>query len=188
MDWKLPITVEFDEKKFSINKKCDYRMVIDCLNAHKDKCLSANEQLTCSLIIFFGIEIINERRETLVFLAEKMANIINGDSAGIQGLSQKRKNSNIVDFEKDFPLIASALLPILGYDIREERYLHWWTFLGAFREIRSGVYADVLRIRAKRAAGVALTKEEKAFYARNTHIVDITCDLTDDEREFLFSE
>lgn len=179
MKRELPKFVSVGERTYPLRNGCDYRVVLDCLEALGDARLADNERLACALTIFYDSPIDGD----LIALTEKMGEII---SCSVSPPSVGRRNKPTVDFEKDFPLIASALLPILGYDIREERYLHWWTFLGAFREIRNGVYADVLRIRAKRAAGVALTKEEKAFYAQNTHIVDITCDLTDDEREFLF--
>ena len=79
-------------------------------------------------------------------------------------------------------------MPILGCDIREKDYLHWWTFLSAFREIKEGVYAMVLQIRVKQAKGIPLEKEEQKFYRENKDIIDIEMDLTEEEREFLFSD
>lgn len=188
MSWNLPKVVEINGEQYSITKECDYRVILDCWKALKDNRLEPNEQITCALTIFYddNTTILNSDGELLKLFIEKMIDIIDGDSNSTD--TQTRKLKPIIDFEKDFPLIVSALLPILGYDIRENKYLHWWTFLGAFREINSGVYAEVLRIRTKKAKGISLDKEENKFYRENRNIIDIDFELTEDEKEFLFSD
>lgn len=188
MSWNLPKSVEINGEKHNITKECDYRVILDCWNALKDYRLEPNEQITCALTIFYDdyATILNSDSELLKLFIGKMTEIIDGDSSAPTVTGRKLKP--IVDFEKDFPLIASALLPVLGYDVRGADYLHWWTFLGAFREIKEGAYASVLRIRTKQARGISLSADEKRFYRENREIVDIDFCLTDDEREFLFSE
>lgn len=186
--WELPISVEINNKKYSITNNCDFKMVLDCFKALKDVELSPNEQLTCALYIFYkdfqAISQLDEKE--LQQAVNQMIEIINGDEKNIKKCDKNSKP--IVDFEKDFPLICSALLPILGCDIRQKKYLHWWTFLSAFREIKEGVYATVLQIRLKQSKGLGLTKEEQKFYRENKEIVDVEMKLTEDEREFLFSD
>jgi hypothetical protein len=163
-------------------------MVLDCYKALKDTELQPNEQLTCALYIFYkDFETISQFDEKeLTEAVQKMTDIMDGDRKATGKNSIKLKP--VVDFEKDFPLICSSLLPILGYDIREKDYLHWWTFLSAFREIKEGVYAMVLQIRVKQAKGIPLEKEEQKFYRENKDIIDIEMELTEEEREFLFSD
>lgn len=188
MSWNLPKSVEINGEQYNITKECDYRVILDCWNVLKDNRLEPNEQVTCALTIFYedNIKVLSSSGELLKLLIEKMIDVIDGASNSADMHSRKLKP--IVDFEKDFSLIVSALLPILGYDIRENKYLHWWTFLGAFREINSGVYAEVLRIRTKKAKGISLDKEENKFYRENRSIIDIDFELADDEKEFLFSD
>lgn len=188
MKWKLPKAVEINGEQYNIAKECDYRVVLDCWGALKDDRLKPNEQIACALTIFYEdfIQISNSDNVPINLLIDRMIDIIDGDGETTD--TQRKNPKPIVDFEKDFSLIVSALLPILGYDIRENKYLHWWTFLGAFREIKSGVYAEVLRIRSKKAKGVSLDKEEIKFYRENRNIIDIDFELTDDEKEFLFSD
>lgn len=188
MEWDLPKSVKIDNQIFKITDDCDYRMVLDCWNALEDEKLEINERLTCALCIFYDdFEAVCQlEKDNVVKLAEKMKDIINGDNQ--QAVTVSKKSNPIVNFNKDFPLIVTAMLPILGYDIREKEYLHWWTFLGAFREINSGVYAEVLRIRAKLSKGISLEKNELQFYRENKSIVDIDHELTEEEKEFLFSD
>ena len=46
----------------------------------------------------------------------------------------------------------------------------------------------VLQIRVKQAKGIPLEKEEQKFYRENKDIIDIEMELTEEEREFLFSD
>ena len=186
--WELPKSVEINGKDFQITDDCNFKMVLDCYKALKDTELQPNEQLTCALYIFYkDFETISQFDEKeLTEAVQKMTDIMDGDRKATGKNSIKLKP--VVDFEKDFPLICSSLLPILGYDIREKDYLHWWTFLSAFREIKEGVYAMVLQIRVKQAKGIPLEKEEQKFYRENKDTVDIEMELTEEEREFLFSD
>lgn len=187
MSWNLPKSVEISGKKYNITKECDYRVILDCLESLKDYRLDPSEQIICALTIFYDdyLNVLCCDGEVKLFI-EKMVAIIDGDNQSINTTGRKLKP--IVDFKKDFPLIASALLPILGYDVRIVDYLHWWTFLGAFREIKEGVYAEVLRIRIKQSKGIALEKDERQFYRENRGIVDLDFELTEDEKEFLCSD
>lgn len=188
MTWDLPISVKIGENFYNIRDKCNFKVILDCLEAIKDDTLSDRDRALCALYIFYEDFVkISELSENEINEAvQQMYSIIDGDNK----TSEKSKNTSkpIVDFNKDFPLIASALLPILGYDIRSASYLHWWTFLGAFREIKDGVYKVVLQIRTKQSKGIKLEKEERQFYTENKEIIDLPLFLTDEEKEFLFSD
>ena len=187
--WELPKTITIDGKDYRITDDCDYRVILDCWKSLKNNDLAPIERTTEALFIFcddfvaisqLGADGYNEA-------TKQMFDIIDGDSK-THSIKSTQYAKPIVDFEKDFPLIVSALLPILNYDIREVKYLHWWTFLSAFREIKDGVYGEVLRIRLKNAKGITLDKDEQKFYRENIELVDIDFELTDEEKEFLFSD
>jgi hypothetical protein len=92
-----------------------------------------------------------------------------------------------MDWEQDFPLIVSPVNRSLGFEVRGVEYLHWWTFLAAYREIGDCTFAQVVSIRKKKMAGKKLDRAEAQFYADNREIVDLRRLETQAERD-IFAE
>lgn len=61
--------------------------------------------------------------------------------------------------------------------------VHWWTFLGAYNDLGDCTFAQVVRIRDKKARGKALDKDEREWSRRNADLVMLKEKLskTDDE-------
>ena len=55
--------------------------------------------------------------------------------------------------------------------------------MGLFNEIGDGMFAQVIRIRRKRAKHQKLEKEEMEFYRENRNIIDIKRKMSDEEKE-----
>ena len=64
-----------------------------------------------------------------------------------------------MDWTQDAGLIFPAVNRSAGFEVRSAEYIHWWTFLGYFMEIKDSVYATVLNLRGKRARGKKLEKD-----------------------------
>lgn len=62
------------------------------------------------------------------------------------------------------------------------KYLHWWTFLGYFREIGEGVFSEVVSIRTKKVRGKKLEKYEREFEQEHSELVRIRPRYTDEEQ------
>ena len=83
---------------------------------------------------------------------------------------------------------------VLGTDIRGIPYaaehntggLHWWTFISAYNEIGSEcTFAQIVRIRDKKARGKKLDKEDAEWYRKNQELVDFRKVYSDAEKDFL---
>lgn len=93
----------------------------------------------------------------------------------------KKKSPKLVDWEQDYPLILPPINRIFGRDIRGIPYdaetntggVHWWTFLGAYNNLGDCTFAQVVRIRDKKARGKTLEKDEREWYRRNSDLVNI---------------
>lgn len=96
-----------------------------------------------------------------------------------------RKSPRLVDWEKDFPYIVSPVNHVIGYEIRAAEYLHWWTFLAAYMEIKECVFSQIVRIRNLQAKGKPLDKQDREWYRNNAHLVNMPVRLSQSEREFL---
>ena len=71
-------------------------------------------------------------------------------------------------------MIADAMTPVLGYDVRtQNKYTHWWTFVGAYSQISPDCfYSHVLNIRGKKIKGEHLEKWEQKFARENAEIIN----------------
>ena len=98
-----------------------------------------------------------------------------------------------MDWSQDFQLIVAPINRVLGYEIRSKEYdsntntggVHWWTFLSAYQEIGDCLFAQVVRIREKKAKGKALDKSDRDFYRKNRDLVDIKVHYTEIEDELV---
>ena len=190
MSWDLPLAVDIGGKKYQIRKKCDYRVVLNCIAALNDKDLEMQNAVECALIIFYqdfnSVEDIYKlSAEDFETAIKEMFKIINYGEEDDTAQPQKPK---VMDWEKDFKLIASSTSHILGYDIRMPKYLHWWSFLGAYMEIGESTFANVVSIRKKKLKGKKLEKYEEEFYRENKKLVDLPLHLTAEEQALLDSE
>ena len=179
----LPYSVNVDGELLNIRNKCDFRVVLDAIEALNDEDLTQQEKIQTALFIFYG----NELHKTTNYeeAARQMFIVIN---VGEEETEHEEK-PRMMDWKHDFPQIAPPISRVLGYDVRTpEKFCHWWTFIGAYMEIGECTFANVISIRSKRMKGKKLEKWEEEFYRENRKMVDLPQKLTKDEREFLDSD
>ena len=94
-----------------------------------------------------------------------------------------------MSWKKDFKFIAPAVSRVLGYDVRTpNKYTHWWSFYGAFMEIGECYWQTIISIRKKKMHGQKLEEWEQKIYRENKKDIDLSQNLTDEEREWLDSD
>jgi hypothetical protein len=108
------------------------------------------------------------------------------DGGGSNDSESKESNhikaKKIMDWAQDEKLIFSAINKVAGFEVREKRYMHWWTFLGFFNEIGEGLFTTVLNIRQKKNQGKKLEKNEQEFYSKNKALVDLKVHYSNEEK------
>lgn len=182
MMWNLPISVKIDEKEYAIRNKCDYRVVLDVIEALNDEEMEMQYRIQCALFIFYDDLSGCQDIQTAV---DEMTKII---SLG----KNEESNENvpaIMNWEHDFVHIAPPINRVLGYSVRDENnYTHWYDFIGAYKEIGECFWANIVSIRNKRMKGKKLEKWEQEFYRENKKLIDLPHKLTDEEQEWLDSD
>lgn len=178
MMWSLPYSVTIDGVEHKIRNRCDYRVVLDVIRVLNANDLDEEQKLQCALFIFYDdSRKIKNAREAV----EQMYSVIN---CGEQ--KDERPHPKVMDWEQDFPIVAPAVGKTLGYEVRDpDRYTHWWTFVGGYREISDSVFNTVLQIRSKRAKGKKLEKWEQEFFNENRNLVILKQTLTKEQLDFL---
>lgn len=168
----LPTELEFGGGRWAI--RSDYRQVLTILSAFEDPELTDAEKLyVClhNLFVDFG-------RMGPEDYAGAYRAAVDFIDCGAKGGGGPRT----MDWEQDAPLIFAAVNRAAGREVRGVAYMHWWTFLGLFMEIRGSMYATVLALRQKRARHKKLEKHEQEFWNGNLEICRLRRRLTEAER------
>lgn len=178
IQYDLQTTVEIDGKSYEINKKGDYRIILDILSAIGDEDLSERQKSEVALNIFYNFAVPDDKQTAM----EEMLKFINlGENI------EEDDNPPIMDWEKDFNLYAPPLRKVLGYEFRSpNEYTHWWTFVGGYLEIDGkSTFATVISIRGKLQKGKKLDEVEKEFYRKNRRLVDLKKRISRDDQNWL---
>lgn len=173
MAFDLPQTVEFGGREWAI--RADFRDVLNILDAFDDPELTDAEKVYVCMHNLY-VDFARMRQADYAEAYRAATAFIDHGIGGSEG------GVRTVDWEQDAPLLFPAVNRAAGYEVRDAAFLHWWTFLGWFMEIRDSVYATVLSLRQKRARGEKLEPWERDFWRRNAGICRLRPRLSDAER------
>lgn len=185
MMWNLPIAVEIGGKQFAIRNECDYRVVLDVIEALNDEELPMENRMHCALFIFYeDLKGCTDMQAA----AQEMMKIINlGEDCEEE--KEETQKPKLMDWGQDFQQLAPPISRVLGYSVRSaKQYTHWWDFVGAYMEIGECTFATIVSIRSKRMKGKPLEKWEQDFYKENKKLIDLKQNLTEEEKEWLDSD
>lgn len=183
--WEFPTSLNVGGVDYEI--RTDYRAVLDLLTALADPELTDSDpQMTAYMQSRVILEIMfpdcdNIPTEYIQEALEKVSKFID------MGISDDRKKLKTMDWEQDAPILIPAINKVLNCEIRAQKYMHWWTFLGAYMEIGESLFSNVIHIRQKRAKGKKLEKWEQEFYKENKSLIEFKnkSQRSDEEKEAL---
>ena len=173
----LPQTLEVNGVEYQI--RTDYRDILNILVAFEDPDLEDSEKAFVLLYIIYQ-DFGDIPQEDLEEAYRQAAWFIDCGS----DLERAGKHSpRLVDWEQDERILFPAINSAAGKEVRALDYLHWWTFMGYFMEIREGTYAQVPQLRQKRAKGKKLEKWELEFWKNNRDLCIIKKRLSQEEKD-----
>lgn len=177
--WSFPTSLNVGGVDYEI--RTDYRAVLDLFTALNDpelqdesEELTAYAQTQCILQIMYP-QCDDIPEEHIQEALQKVSEFID------MGIRDERKKPKTMDWEQDAPIIVPAINKVLNTEIRAQKYIHWWTFLGAYMEIGESLFSNVVSIRQKKAKGQPLDKWEKEFYRENKTLIDLKEKYTEEE-------
>lgn len=180
MNYSLPYSVNIDGEELQIRNKCDFRVVLDVIEALNDEDLTEQEKIQCALYIFYGDEL--TKTSNYEEAVKQMFIVINGGEEETESNEKPR----LMDWKHDFQQIAPPISRVLGYDVRTpDMFTHWYTWLGGYMEIGECTFSNIVSIRSKIIKGKKLEKWEEEFYRENRKMIDLPRKLTKEEQEFL---
>lgn len=177
--YDLPTSAVINGRDFDI--RSDYRAALDIMGVLSDLEITDEERVLVSLNVFYPRAVMFGRSD-YEQAYKYMIWFLNG---GVDNADSGPKPPKLMDWKQDFPLIVAPVNRVLNCEIRALEYLHWWTFLAAYREIGDCLFAQVVSIRKKKAKGAKLDKADAEFYRNNRDLVDFKVQLTSEEQAFL---
>lgn len=181
----LPESLSIGGQEYSV--RSDYRDVLQIFEVFSSPDLSVEEKwvVAIKLLIdpFVYADDVFEAVENGFDVEDAVEKILWFIRAGKPQIN--KEELPIYDWSKDEQMIFSAINEKSKcVDVREESYLHWWTFLGYFEEIdQNSILSFVMNIRNKINKGKKLEKHEQEFYNKNKELVDIQKPMSKEERE-----
>ena len=169
--FELPTALEVGGRSWAI--RTDYREVLTILAAFEDPELEAGDRAYVCLHNLYE-DFVDMPRKLYQAAYDAAVAFIDRGGDGKPG-------PRTMDWIQDAPLIFPAVNRAAGFEVRAVDYLHWWTFLGYFMEIRDSTYATVLSLRQKKARGKRLEKHEREFWQQNAGICRLRSRLTEAE-------
>lgn len=162
--YTIPTSININGVEYKIRNDGDYRVILDCFQALGDAELTARERLLAALIIFYPdftqLEITEDLLEPLV---KGMYNFFNCGSESVNNTPSPK----LIDWVQDEQLICSAINKVADKEIRAEKYVHWWTFMGYFTAIGDAPISTIIGIRDKMVKGKKLEKHERQYKMSN---------------------
>lgn len=168
--WEFPTSLNIGGVDYEI--RTDYRAVLDLLTALNDEeLMDADPQIEAYMKSRVILEIMFPKcddipAENIQEALSKVAEFID------MGITEDSKKPKTMDWEQDAPILIPAINKVLNTEIRAQKYIHWWTFLGAYMEIGESLFSNILHIRQKKAKGKKLEKWEQEFYKENKSLID----------------
>ena len=167
--YELPKTVEVSGKSYKIRNGADYRTIIGVIDVCEDPELTQEEKTVSAFIIFY--DDINDYEDIINIFGndakEAMQAMMKFISYNYDDELVSSAKVKLIDWVQDEGLIVAGINGVAKTEIRELKYLHWWTFLSYYMAIGDGPLATVVSIRNKLAKGKKLEKYEQEFRREN---------------------
>ena len=165
--YEIPVSVTIEGKEFKIRNQGDFRVILDCFAALDDVQLTPKERMIACIMIFY--EDINSLEDFDKFPSVEVAEteMFKFFNCGQEESPGASSNYKLIDWRSDSQLISSAINNVAHKEIRAEKYIHWWTFMGYYLAVGECALATVVSIRSKIAKGKKLEKYEQAFRRDN---------------------
>ncbi|MCM1416681.1 MAG: bacteriophage Gp15 family protein [bacterium] len=179
----LPDSLTVEGVEYPI--RCDYRNVLQVFEAFADPELEAIEKWIVAVYLLFEDF---QRADDVLSAVESGFNLEDAQRQILWFIHMgfpdgKELEMPVYDWRQDEQIIFSAVNNVAKKEVREEEYIHWWTFMGYFREIGECAFSFIAGIRDKLNHGKNLEKYEREYLSKNKELVHLEPPKTKEEQE-----
>lgn len=174
--YSLPKKLEVGGRSYNI--RTDFRVMLDILASYSDPELDGADKTQVLVEILY----IDHETIPLEHMEEAVKKACWFIDTGMP--ANNKPQPRTMDWVKDAPLIIPEINKYIGKEVRSVKYMHWWTFFGAYMQIGGeGLYSSVLGVRQKKAKSKKLESWEREFYKDNQPLCDLDWEQKQKERE-----
>ena len=158
--YSLPQQAVLEGVTYDLNT--DFRVILKIFRVFGDETLPPMLRWLTALRLFYRQEIpLSHRQAAMEYL---------GDFLRCGG--EDSPGEPLFSWEKDAAPIIAGVNAAAGREVRMEENVHWWTFLGWFHAMPTGMFSALISIRQKLRAKQKLEPHEEEFYRENKSLVD----------------
>lgn len=176
----LPKSLLIDGQEHEI--RTDYRCVLNIFEMFLDREIETDDEeqtryekwILCFYLLFPEFESVDDVEDSIAdgfSIIDAIKQVIWFFNANMPQSQFEQKP--VFDWEHDEQMIFSAVNEIAGQEIRELDYMHWWTFVGYFNQLKECLFTAVVHIRKKRNDGKKLDTAEKQFALENRELFEL---------------
>lgn len=174
----LPKTVIINDAEYAV--RTNFKDILTILAAFNDPDLTDSEKAYICLFIFYKDFLALPEKDYEEAFKEALKFIDVGDEPSDR---KGKPPPRTMDWEQDEAVLFPSINKVAGFETRQKKYIHWWTFIGYYMEITDGTYSTVLSLRQKKAKGKKLEKWESEFWNANKSLCVLTPKLTQEEKQ-----
>ncbi len=166
--YSLPTCVQINGQEFKIRNQADYRLILDCFDALEDIELESDMRVYTAMIIFYeDLSDLDDIPKVFGdYIKDAISEMYRFFNCGKESVGAKIPYK-LIDWQEDSQMIAAAINNVTKKEVRQESYIHWWTFMGYYCSIGESTFATVVGIRWKIANHKKLEKHERDFKNQN---------------------
>lgn len=157
--WSLPAALCVGARQIPI--RADFRQVLAVLMTLEDDRLPLFARWRKALRLFYCAPIAPEERQEAM---EQLCGFISC-------YQPQQPGPRLMSWAHDAQLIVAQINQVAGREVRQEQFLHWWTFLGYFHALGPGPFCQVVAIREKLRCGKPLDETEQKLCRENPSMV-----------------
>jgi hypothetical protein len=164
--YSLPKKLEVGGRSYNI--RTDYRVILDILASYSDPELDGADKTQVLVEILY----IDYESIPLEHMEEAIKKACWFIDTGIP--ANNKPQPRTMDWVKDSPIIIPEVNKYIGKEVRSVKYMHWWTFFGAYMQIGGeGLYSSILNYRQKKAKGKKMEQWELDFGRENRELCEL---------------
>ncbi|MCM1232341.1 MAG: bacteriophage Gp15 family protein [Ruminococcus flavefaciens] len=178
----LPETLTVGGTEYPI--RTDYRDVLQVYEAFNDPELETGEAWIVAIYLLFEDFSCADDVEEAVrhgFDLEEAAGQVSW-FLSVGRSVRKDTEKPVYSWVQDEQMIFAAVNAVAGKEVRDEAYMHWWTFSGWMGEVREDTWTHIVGIRDKLNRGKKLESSEREYYARNRDVIEIRAPKSREEQ------
>ncbi len=169
--WSLPREIRLGQERFAFYT--DFRDILHIIEVMQRPGIPLAFKWQVALRLFYKTPVPEALQKQAI---EYLSRFLNGGA-------EPDVDTRQIDWQQDAEAIIADVNRVAGRELRQDREVHWWTFLSFFHGIGEGQLSFLVGIRKKLQRGEKLLPHEQEYYSLHPGRVRLKPLLTAEEQK-----